>query len=212
MKEHNFLKLGWVVAAACITVTLMGGAGQAVIKIGVVDISKIIEASEFGKHNQETFNKMKTARETLLEFADTNRVLSVEQAQRLRELWLKPQPTKEESAELESKKAEIIAAAKKSQELATKPNMTAEERTMMEEYARRSQAMEEVTRRWFQQFSNDMQEWADKQKLDSLARARTAITEVAKAEGYTVVLEVGIAPYGANDISPAALAKMNESK
>lgn len=211
MKERNLLRLGWVIAAACIAV-MLAGAGQDAIKIGVVDISKVIETSEFGKQNQDTFTKMKVARESLLEFVDTNRVLSIENAQRIRELWLKPTPTKEETAELETKKAEVIAAAKKSQEMATKPTMTAEERILVEEYARRSQAMNETAQRWFQQFSTEMQEWADKQKMDSLTRARVAITEVAKAEGYTVILEVGIAPYGANDISAPVLAKMNEQK
>ncbi|CAN5466392.1 hypothetical protein BH11ARM1_BH11ARM1_01510 [soil metagenome] len=212
MRNIRFLQLGWVIAAAFIAVTVTGGFQATAVKIGVVDISHVVEASDYGKGNQDTFAKMKAARETLLEFIDTNRVLTNEQAARIKELWLKPTPTKEETAELESKKAEVIAAAKKSTELATKPSMTAEERTLVEDYARRSQTMADVAQRWFREFTNDMQSWADKQKSDSLAKARAAIQEVAKAEGYTVVLEVGIAPYGANDISDAVLVKMNEKK
>jgi Skp family chaperone for outer membrane proteins len=212
MKDIRFLQLGWVVAAACIAVMIAGGFSQAEIKIGVVDISKVVEQSDFGKANQDTFTKMRVARESLLEFIDTNRVLTNEQAQRLRELWLKPQPTKEETAEMERIKADVIASAKKSAEFATKTSLTPEDRTLMEEYARRSQTMAEVARRWYQEFTSDMQKWADDQKLASIDRARGAIQEVAKAEGYTVVLEVGIAPYGANDISTTVLAKMNEKK
>jgi Skp family chaperone for outer membrane proteins len=212
MKDTRFLQLGWVIAAAFIAVTLTGGFNQTAIKIGVIDISKVVEASDFGKLNQDSFTRMKVAREGLLEFIDTNRVLTNEQAQRIKDLWLKTNPTKEETAELDRLKAEVVAAAKRSAELATKPNMTPEERTLVEEYARRSQTMNDVAQRWFREFTNDMQVWADKQKLESVDRARGAITEVAKAEGYTVILEIGIAPYGANDISAAVLAKMNEKK
>jgi Skp family chaperone for outer membrane proteins len=212
MKDTRILQLGWVIAAAFIAVTVAGGFQANGIKIGVVDISKVVENSEFGKVNQDTFTKMRVAREGLLEFIDANRVLTNEQAQQIRDLWLKPNPSKEDTAKLETLKAEVVAAAKRSTELATKPNMTPEERTLVEEYARRSQTMNDVAQRWFREFTSEMQTWADKQKLESIDRGRAAIQEVAKAEGYTVVLEIGIAPYGANDITAAALAKLNEKK
>ncbi len=212
MKDTRFLQLGWVIAAAFIAVTVAGGFQAPAMKIGVVDISKVVESSEFGKANQDSFTKMRMAREGLLEFIDANRVLTNEQAQQLRDLWLKPNATKEEVAKLDVLKSEVVTAAKRSTELATKPNMTPEERTLVEEYARRSQTMNDVAQRWFREFTSEMQGWADKQKLESIDRARAAIQEVAKAEGYTVVLEVGIAPYGANDVTTAALAKMNEKK
>lgn len=212
MKNLRFLQLGWIVAAALFAVVVAGGFQAAPLKVGVVDISNVIEKSDFGKANQGSFDAMKSARETLLVFVDNNRVLTEEQAQNLKDLWLKPNPTKEDTAKLESLKADVIAAAKKSQELATKANMSPEERTLIEEYARRSQKMEETAQRWYREFTSDMQKWADQQKLESLDKARAAIQDVAKAEGFTVILEVGIAPYGANDISAEVLAKMNEKK
>jgi Skp family chaperone for outer membrane proteins len=210
MADSRFSQFGWVLAAALIAVLAASGFQTPAMKVGVVDISSVVEQSEFGKANTATFEKMKVARESLLEFVDNNRVLTLEQADRVKTLWLKPNPTKEESAELDTKKAEIVLAAKKSQELATKPNMSPEERTLVEDYARRSQNMEATAQRWYREFTSDMQKWADDQKLQSLAKVRAAIQEVAKAEAYTVILEVGIAPYGANDISTAVLAKMNE--
>jgi Skp family chaperone for outer membrane proteins len=212
MRNIRFLQLGWVLACAVIGVSMAGGFQDKTDKIGVVDISKVVEQSDFGKANQDTFNKMKTAREGLLEFIDTYRVLTNEQAQRMRDLTLKPNPTKEESAELERIKAEVVAASKRSNELATKPNMTPEERTLVEEYARRSQTMNDVATRWFREFTADMQTWADKQKLDSIEKARVAIQEVAKQQGYTVVFDVGVAPYGANDLSDETLKAMNAKK
>ena len=72
--------------------------------------------------------------------------------------------------------------------------------------------MEQVAQRWYKEFTSDMQNWADKQKLASVEKARAAIQDVSKAQGYTIVFEVGIAPYGANDITDAALKAMNAKK
>ncbi len=212
MLNLRFLQLGWVIAAAFIAVSVAGGFQAPTEKIGVVDISKVVEQSDYGKANQDTFSKMKTARESLLEFIDTNRVVTNEQAQRIRDLSLKPNLTKEEQAELERIKADIVASNKRSQELLTKPNMTPEERSLVEEYARRSQTMNDLASRWYREFTADMQAWADKQKLDSIEKARGAIQEVAKEQGYTVVFEVGVAPYGANDLSDATLKALNAKK
>jgi len=212
MENVRFLQLGWVVAAAMVGVAAAGGFQEKTDKIGVVDISRIVEASDFGKQNQASFEAMKRSREGLLEFIDTNRVLTTEQAQRLRDLAVKPTMTAEEKAEYDRISADVVAANRKWTELSTKPNLTPEERTLLEEYARRSQTMGDFAQRLFQQFTNEMREWADKQKLASVDRARVAIQEVAKSQGYTVVFEIGVAPYGANDLSDQALAAMNAKK
>ena len=204
-----FLQFGWVLAAAFGAVIFAGGFGQVSEKTAVVDISRVVEQSNFGKSNQDAFAKMKEARESLLVFIDTNRVLTNEQGQRIKDLSLKPNPTAEETAELERLKADVVAAAKRSPELATKPNLTPEERNLLEEYARRGQTMDANAQRWLREFTTEMQNWADKQKLDSITRARAAIQQVAKAQGYTLVFEIGVAPYGANDISDAVLTAMN---
>ena len=212
MKKLTRNQTGWF-AAALIAGTLLGGGflPQAE-KTGVVDVQKVVEQSEFGKANQDTFSAMKSAREGVLEFIDTYRVLTPEQAQKLRELSLKQAATAPEKAELERVKADVIAADKKSKELSTKTNLSPEERTLMEDYAKRSQAMEATAQRWFREFTNEMQTWADAQKLASVDKARAAIQEVGKAGGYTIVFEVGVAPYGANDLTDAALKAMNAKK
>lgn len=210
--NNRFLQLGWILFATFTGLVLAGGFQDKSDKIGVVDITKVVEQSDFGKQNQATFSKMKTAREDLLEFIDTYRVLTNEQAQRMKDLSLKMTRTKEEDAEMERIKADVIASSKRSNELTTKASMTPEERTLVEDYARRSQTMNELAQRWFREFTSDMGAWADKQKLDSLGKARTAIQQVAKEQGFTVVFELGVAPYGANDVSDAALKAMNAAK
>jgi len=212
MHTFKFVHLGWVLFAALFAVVVGGGFQAATEKVGVVDISKVVENSNYGKANQDTFKKMKAARETLLEFIDSNRVLTIEQATSIRDLSFKVDRTKAEDAKLDSLKADVIAQTKKWQELATKSNLTSEERTLVEDYAKRAQTMGDLAQRWLRDFTNDMQEWADKQKLASVSKAREAIQSVAKTQGYTVVFEIGVAPYGANDLSDAALDAMNAQK
>lgn len=212
MRKLTANQSGWL-AAALIAGAAIGvgfqGSGE---KSAVVDVQKVVEQSDFGKQNQVTFNEMKAGREGLLEFIDTYRVLTAEQAQKIRDLSLKTGATAAEKAELDRIKAEVIAADKKSKELSQKPNLTPEERTLIEDYARRSQAMEATAQRWFREFTNELQTWADQQKVTSVDKARAAIQEVGKSGGYTIVFEVGVAPYGANDITDAALKAMNAKK
>lgn len=212
MQNFRFLQLGWVLAMALVGVLLAGGWQGTTEKTGVVDISKVVELSQFGKQNQESFTQMRVAREGLLEFIDTNRVLTPEQAQQIKDLTLKVNGTAEEKALLDRLKADVIAASKKWAELATKPNLTPEERTLIEDYAKRSQQMNDQAQRWFKEFTNEMQSWADKQKVTSIEKAREAIQEVAKAQGFSIIFEVGVAPYGASDITQAALQAMDAKK
>jgi len=212
MQYQKLVKFALIVGAATIGILAGLGFQGSDIKIGVVDISDVVEQSDFGKKNQDDFSNMKGIREGVLEFIDTYRVLTNEQAQRLRELSLKANATQAEKAELETLKATIKASDAKSKELAQKATLTPEERSLMQEYAQRSQTMEQVAQRWFREFTNEMQQWADKQKAASIDRARQSINEVAKAGGFTIVFESGVAPYGANDLTQAALKAMNAKK
>lgn len=200
---------GWLVAAVLLGAMLSSGFQTPSMKLGVVDVNRVVETSEYGKANQRTLSAMKKAREDVLEFVDTYRVLTPEQATAIRDLMVKTSRTKEEDAELERRKSEIVSANKRLQELSTKTNLTAEERTLLEDYARRSQVMNETATRWLREFTNEIQSWVDDKKTDSYNRARTAISEVAAKDGYSLVFESSVTPYGANDVSDAALAAMN---
>lgn len=209
----NMYKSGLTAVAIVFGIFAAIGFQEASNKLGIVDISKVVEDSDFGKSNQSTFNQMKTAREGVLEFMDTYRVLTVEQATRFRDLSIKPTPTAEEKAELDRIKADVIAADRKNKELMVKTtNLTNEDRALIEEYSKRSNNIEMMAGRWLREFTNELQAWADRQKVASLDRARAAVQEVAKAQGFTLVFEVGIAPYGANDLTDAALKAMNAKR
>lgn len=208
----TFDQLGWALAAAFAGIMLAGGFQVSSDKSGVVDIAKVVEQSTYGKSNQVQFAALKAAREGLLEFIDQTRVLTTEQALRLRELNLKEAMNEADKAESERIRADVLASAKKLQELSAKPDLTAEERTLMDEYAKRGQTMNVTAQRWYGEFTDEMQTWADKRKLESVQKARDAIQQVAKAQGFTIVFEVGVAPYGANDLTDAALQAMNAAK
>ncbi len=212
MNNNRFLQLGWILAMSLLAVVVAGGFQGPTEKSGVVDFSKFVDESDLGKQVKDQFEQMKAAREGLLEFVDANRVLTQEQAQQIRNLSLKIGPTPEDKALLDRLKADVVAQCKKSTELSTKQTLTPEERTLLEEYARRSQTMSDVAQRWLREFGNEMQGWMDKQKLVIIEKARLAISEVAKAQSFTIVFEVGVAPYGANDLTTPALAAMNAKK
>ena len=209
MNMDKLSRIGWVAAIAVIGIAVASGFQDTAVKMAVVDIAEVVEKSTLGKTNQDAFAKMKKNREDVLQFIDDNRVLTNEQAQELKTIWLKDAPTADEKTRLERIKADVVASRKRWDELGTKQNLTPEDRTLLDEYAKRGQTMELVARRWYNDFTTEMQAWADKQKVSSIEKARTAIQTVAKAQGYTIVFEVGIAPYGANDLTQPALQAMN---
>src|SRR5438045_2009882 len=125
MRKSNLMKgrsdqLGWIFAAALLGVMAASGFHGGADKNGVVDIAKVVEQSTFGKANQTQFAALKKAREDFLESIDQNRVLTNEQAPRLKELTVKDAPTDAEKAEIEKIKADVVASAKKYQDLAAK--------------------------------------------------------------------------------------------
>jgi Skp family chaperone for outer membrane proteins len=206
------LQLGWVLFLALAVAVLAVGFQNPTEKVGVADVNRLLDQSDFGKSLQAQLDKMRAARQDVLTFIDQYRVLTVDQATQIRDLSLKPNLTKEEQAQLDSIKANVVAANKKWTELATKANMTPEDRTLVQDYSDRNQRMADLGNRWVHDFSSDLAEWAAKQKSEGNTRARSAIQEVAKSQGYSMVYDSVFAPYGVNDITDAALTAMNAKK
>ncbi len=202
-------QFGSALAVLLLGILVAGGFQAPAEKNGVVDINALVDGSNFGKGVRATVEKMRAAREDVLGFIDANRVLTLEQATRLRDLTLKTDRTAPETAELDTLKATVVATNKRWTELATKPTLTPEERTMQQEFADRAQKMGDLGSKWVRDFTNDIDAFMDKQKIEANTRARDAIAATAKTQGYTMVYDRAFAPYGANDITDAALAAMN---
>lgn len=205
-------RLGWIFAAAIAGVLLASGFQGAVDKVATVDLGSMVEGSNLGKANQTEFEHMKDLRQDLLKFLADNRVLTVEQATNLRTLWLKENPTAQEKATFESLKADIVAQAKKNNELGQKPNLTPEDRTLLQEYASRSATIEQIGNQWLDDFRDEIAQWAQDRRADTLQKAKAAAQSVAKAQGYSLVFDSTVAIFASNDLTDEALKAMNAAK
>lgn len=208
MPSLRIYQFGSALAVLLLGILVGGGFQAPAEKNGVVDINALVDGSNFGKGVRDSVDRMRASREEVLGFIDANRVLTLEQATRLRDLTLKSDRTPAESAELDTLKATVVATNKKWNELATK-TLTPEERTMQQEFADRAQKMGDLGNQWVRAFTNDIDAYVEKQKVEANSRARDAISATAKAQGFTMVYDRSFAPYGANDLTDAALAAMN---
>lgn len=206
-----FLRAGWVIALACIGLLVLGFQNSA-DKTGVVDMQKVIDQSDQGKSVSARLNAMNAARKGLLEFIMTHRVLTAEQSTRLRELWLKESPTDAEKAEMERIKKDVTTSAERYQALQQKPNPTQDDRNLLSEYTLRAQTMMQTVDRWANDFEQEMGKIYQEQNSAITDKAQAAVREAAKAQGFTVVFEARVAPYGANDLTEAAIKAMNAKK
>lgn len=209
---NNLHKLSWVVAAAAVGLFLAGGFQDSQTKIGVVDLGKILDNSDVSKKNTSDLQAMRSAREGLLQFLDTYKVASADQILRLKDLSIKASPTAAEKQELENIKAEVMKTDAKYKELLQKANPTPDEQTLLNDYGARARANDVTNQRLFNEFNK---EWEDKVREQSqvvLEKARQSVQEVAKAGGYSAVFDLRVAPYGANDLTDAAMKAMNAKK
>jgi Skp family chaperone for outer membrane proteins len=210
--SSKFDQLGWVVAAAIGGVMLASGFQGPTDKTGVVDIGSVVDKSNYGQANSAQFAAMKAARQGLLEFVDQNSVLTTEQAEQLHSLTVKDSPTDADKAAITKTEADVTASTKNYQALSGKTNLTPEEQTQLSEYSHRAEVMQQTQQRWYNEFMSSLQDWSDQKKLDSINKARNAVQTVAKAQGYTIVFDESVAPFGANDLTDAALQAMNAQK
>lgn len=212
MNKSNTSKLGWVVAGALALWVAFSGFQGSSEKTGVVDLIFLVNNSKFGKGADAELKKMQDARLGVLKFIDENRVLLQEQATKLRDLMLNMNPTEAQKQDLEKLKADIIAAKKKNDELVQKSNLTADEKNLMNEYADRGRKMDDLLQQWNQMFLKDAQDYVKKQQNAAVEKARLAVKSVAKQQGFTIIFEAQVAPYGVNDITDASLKAMDDQK
>lgn len=178
-------------------------------KTGVVDLNSVIQKCTFGIKSTEQLNNQLKIRRGLIDFVMTYKVLTREQAERLRELTLKSGATEEDKKQIEKIKADVIESDRRRNELSQKPNLTEADSAMLRDYSQRALAMEELVNRWSQTFQDDLEELQSKAREDSVAKAKESLDIVAKAGGYTIVMESTVAPFGVNDLTTAVINKMN---
>lgn len=209
MNKNTVLASGWLVAALFAGMMLGGGFTPQAEKTGVVDLADVVARSQFGKGSEERFRAMRVQREGLLEFMNTYRIMTVEQATKLRDLSLK-ETSAAEKADLDKLKEDIKKTDAKNTELSTKTTqLTAEERALMQQYGTQAQQIGDLAQRWAQEFTNDLEGWVRKQDEETVKRVRDAVNEVARAQGYSVVFDARVAPYGANNLTENVVKAMD---
>lgn len=207
--QSKFALAGWFVAAGLGVLLITSGFQSAQPKFGVVDVNRVIQQSEIGQSNQARIRDFYEKRNNLLQFMDTYRVMSVDQAQRLRDLELKANPTEAEKQEVERIKQSAIANTRQLDALSQKQPLTDEERNQLTEYNRQSQETARLLAQLNQQFNVEFDDYQATVRQDTINSAMDAAKQVAAREGYTLVFEAQFAIYGANDVTDEAIRIMN---
>ena len=213
MNQNKVSMAGWLVAAVLGGVVLTGGFQGAQDKFGVVDVNKAVVDSEMGKKNREKMDAESVARQGIIDFMQTHRVLTVEQAQKIKTLSLKTPLSATEKAELDKVKEEVVKAAKSFDTLNQKPSPTDDDRNLLQEYNNRVQNTGALVQEWGQTFYNDLANLKETLIQDAVKKADTSIKELSKKDGYTLVFSSpGACVYGANDLTDAVTKSLNASK
>ena len=208
-KQH---KLGIVAIAALMASFAAFGFQGKTEKYGVVDVAKVFNDSDFTKTQNETLRQVGETRTGILEFLDSYRALTAEQATRLKELSLKAQRSPAEQAELDKIKADAQASDAAFKSLQTKASPTPAEVTQLQEYNSRAQTIAGLSQRWAREFDDEVRNLNEKLRADTMDRVKKALRTVGNKGGYTVVFTQDVAPYGANDLTKEALDAMNAQK
>lgn len=203
--------LGWIVAAALVTVAATAGFEQTAPKIGVVDITKVFNDSDYAKAQMDTLKQFGNARQDMLQFVDQYRVFMPEQATRFHDLSMKAGAvTAAEKTELDGIKKAVMASDTRLKELQTKNPPTDAESKEMQDLSRRVQTTTETAQRWSRDAQQEFEDKRAELQKAGLDKVRESIKAVGTTGQYTIVYISDVAPYGANDLTAEALKVMNK--
>lgn len=206
----NLNKIGWIAAALLVGGLVTAGFQTPVNKTGVVDMEKVFNESTFAKSQTENLRNMGAARQAVLEFVNTYRTVTVENATKFRDLTFKKELNATEKADLERIKNEGQAGETKYRELITKTAPTAAELKQIDDLNKRKDASGDLIQTWQQEFTKEIQDKQTTLRTEALQKVRAAIQKVAKDQGYSVVFDASMVPYCANDITDEALKAVNK--
>lgn len=202
--------LGWVVAAALIAVAVGSGFQGSTQKIGVVDATKVFNDSDYAKAQVDQLKALGQARQDMLQFVESYRTFTVEQAMKFHDLSTKAMPTAADKTEIDGIKKAVIAADTRLKDLQTKANPTPAESAELNELSGRVRSTNETAQRWGRDAQDEFDQKRQELNKLGLDKVRDAIKQAASAQGYTLVFITDIAPYGANDLTAETLKVMNK--
>jgi Skp family chaperone for outer membrane proteins len=192
---------------------LLGGGFQTVdVKLGVVDFDAVVVKSEFFIAGQKQLDTMKETRELLLQFLFQYKVATAEQAQKLRDLSLKDNPSATDKTDAEKIKKDLQDVDKDKQKIIQSASPTQDESARLKGYQDRGRVMDETLAKWRDDFETELRKKYGELQSSAVDKARQSVAEVGKGGGYTVLFRSDMAPYGANDLTDAATKAMNAKK
>jgi Skp family chaperone for outer membrane proteins len=201
---------GWLFAAVLAGIMLGSGFQDGKEKFGVVDLRKVIMDS---KINTETTNRVETARKArvaVLTFIRDHRVITDEQATRLRLLELKEVKTDAEQTELAGIRTAVDNAGKEYERLNGLPNPTEPERQQLMSLSRTFQNSAEILAQYQADFENDFDLLKATEQNGAVDKATLAAATVAKSKGFTIVFSSSAVVYAANDITADSVKEANK--
>lgn len=203
---------GWLTAAGLASFGLLSGFKATSNKVGVLNLQTIATQSDFGKAAEAKIKQTQQLRTEVLKFLQGNPVMTSDQANQLIDLSLKDAQSPTDVTTLNTLKATITKQNADFAALRAKATLSTEEKTTLDNDQQEATQVEQALSGLVQQFQQDLTQIESAQREAIETKARAAAQTVAKQQGFTVVYDTQIAPYGANDISAATIQAMNASK
>lgn len=207
-----FRNFGWLVAGMLGVTMVASGFQAGATKFGVVDITKVLSDSTAGKSLKDDLTNEFNIRQGLLEFVNTNRTITAENAKKLRELSTKAGATAADKQAADDLKKAVLADQKKYDTLAQKSDLTEGERSELTDLGTRVRNTQGLLGQWQQEFSQELDNMQASKQADLVDTVKGVVQEVAKKDGYTVVFQSNVAVYCANDITDATTKALNAKK
>jgi Skp family chaperone for outer membrane proteins len=201
---------GWLIAAVLGGMMVGSGFQDGKEKYGVVDLRKVIVDSKIDTTVSDKVEAARKARLAVLTFIRDHRVITEEQALRLRTLELKETRTDAETTELTQLKATIDTAGKEYERLNAITTPTEAERQTLMSMSRTFQTSGEILRQYQDDFEMDFTILREQAQQDAIDRAAKAAAVVAKAKGYTVMFSSTAVVFAANDITADAVKEADK--
>lgn len=208
--KFPFESLGWPIAGLLAVGIATTGFRDPASKVGIVDVQKALRECDATKKATDKLQTAFKARQDLIEYVNTYPVMTVAQATRLKDLTLKPAPTAAETAELNTLKGTIKDLDSKLRALQLKANPTPADKQQLDDFGKRAQDLGGLIQQWRQAFNDELNQMQDEAQQANQASALAAISEVGKAQGFTLVFVRDVAPYGTNDVTADVLKSMNK--
>lgn len=200
---------GWL--AAALVVGIVAGTGfQSSMKIGSVDLGRVITETKIRADASARVQVVGDAMNVTLDYMKLQKFMTEEQCERKRILEFKQDRSAVEEVELQAIKDKVADAIKEYDGLITKSPLTDEDRDQIDAYNTLKLKTDALRLQWEQAFKQEFQtlvQLADREMLDL---AMKAAQDAAKQEGYTLVFPMTSIVYAANDVTDKAIELANK--